>query len=231
MGKNHWRDEQEWPLARTHWTHFYLHSQRSANSRFGDGTLSTHAPGAEPPDRYTYDPSRPVPFLGGSTSSQIGGPDDYAAVERRDDVLVYQTAPLEEDLEITGPIRLELFASSSAVDTDFMAKLVDVHPSGFAQRLCDGMVRARFREGMVNPSLIEPGVIYRYEIDLWNTSQVFFKGHRIGLEVASSAFPKYDRNLNSGEDLATGVRMLPADQAVYHDREHPSALILPVIPH
>jgi hypothetical protein len=112
-----------------------------------------------------------------------------------------------------------------------MAKLVDVHPSGFAQRLCDGMVRARFREGMVNPSLIKPGVIYRYEIDLWNTSQVFFKGHRIGLEVASSAFPKYDRNLNSGEDLATGVRMLPADQAVYHDREHPSALILPVIPH
>jgi hypothetical protein len=231
MGENRWRDEGEWPLRRTQWTHFYLHSQGSANSRLGDGLLSTRTPASQPPDGYTYDPSRPVPFLGESTSSQIGGPDDYAAVERRDDVLVYQTPPLEEELEITGPIRLELYASSSAVDTDFMAKLVDVHPSGFVQRLCDGMVRARFRDGMENPILIEPGAIYRYEIDLWNTSQVFFKGHRIGLEIASSAFPKYDRNLNTGEDLASGVRMLAAQQAVYHDQEHPSALLLPVILH
>jgi hypothetical protein len=230
MGENRWRDEGEWPLRRTQWTHFYLHSQGSANSRLGDGLLSTRTPASQPPDGYTYDPSRPVPFLGESTSSQIGGPDDYAAVERRDDVLVYQTPPLEEELEITGPIRLELYASSSAVDTDFMAKLVDVHPSGFVQRLCDGMVRARFRDGMENPTLIEPGAIYRYEIDLWNTSQVFFKGHRIGLEIASSAFPKYDRNLNTGEDLASGVRMLAAQQAVYHDSRHPSALLLPVIP-
>ena len=230
MGENRWRDEDEWPLARAERRSYYLHSQGNANSRFGDGSLSTSTAQAEPPDHYRYDPSRPVPFLTDPTSSQIGGPDDYAAIERRDDVLVYLTPPLEEDLEVTGPIRLELYAASSAVDTDFMAKLVDVHPGGFVQRLCDGMLRARFRSGMTRPELIEPGRIYPFEIDLWNTSQVFLKGHRIGLEIASSAFPKYDRNLNTGEDLGTGTRMLVAEQTIYHDIDHPSALILPVIP-
>jgi hypothetical protein len=110
-----------------------------------------------------------------------------------------------------------------------MAKLVDVHPGGFVQRLCDGMVRARFRKGLSEPKLIEPGQVYAYEIDLWNTCQVFLKGHRIGLEIASSAFPKYDRNLNTGENLGTGTRMLVAEQTIYHDAERPSALILPVI--
>ena len=230
MGTNEWRDEVEWPLARTRWASYYLHSQGSANSRFGDGMLNTTPPEAESPDQYRYDPARPVPFLTDPTSSQIGGPDDYAAVERRDDVLVYVTPPLEEALEVTGPVRLGLHAASSAVDTDFMAKLLDVHPDGFVQRLCDGMVRARFRNSMSQPELIEPGQIYRFEIDLWNTAQVFFKGHRIGLEIASSAFPKYDRNLNTGEDLGTGTSMLVAEQTIYHDAEHPSALILPVIP-
>lgn len=230
MGRNEWRHEKEWPLARTEWTHFYLHSEGSANSRFGDGSLSTEAPGVQPPDRYRYDPARPVPFITEPVSSQIGGPDDYAAIERRDDVLVYVTPPLETEMEITGPIRLQLYAASSAVDTDFTAKLVDVHPTGFVQRLCDGIVRARFRDGMRNPQLIEPEKIYQYSIDLWNTSQVFFKGHRIGLEIASSAFPKFDRNLNTGEDLATGTRMVTAQQTVYHDAEHPSALVLPLIP-
>ncbi len=230
MGKNVWRDEEEWPLARTEWTHFFLHSGGQANSRFGDGTLSTARPRQEPADDYRYDPARPVPFITDATSSQIGGPDDYAAIERRDDVLVYVTAPLEEAVEVTGPVRLQLFAASSAVDTDFMAKLVDVHPTGFVQRLCDGMVRARFREGMDSPQLIEPGEVYEYEIDMWNTSQVFGKGHRIGLEISSSAFPKYDRNLNTGEDLARGTRMEAAEQTVYHDKERPSALVLPVAP-
>jgi putative CocE/NonD family hydrolase len=230
MGENCWRDETEWPLARTQWVNYYLHSHGSANSRFGDGSLSPSLPGSEAPDRYRYDPARPVPFLTDPTSSQIGGPDDYAAIERRDDVLVYITDPLEQDLEVTGPIRLRLYAASSAVDTDFMAKLVDVHPGGFIQRLCDGMVRARFRNGMSQPELIEPGKTYPFEVDLWNTSQVFFKGHRIGLELASSAFPKYDRNLNTGEDLGSGTRMVIAEQTIYHDIERPSALILPLIP-
>ncbi len=231
MGTNQWRDEQEWPLARTSWTHYYLHSNGRANSLYGDGALSTQTPPQEAPtDGYTYDPARPVPFITEPTSSQIGGPDDYASIERRDDVLVYVTEPLTEPVEVTGPIRVDLYASSSAPDTDFMAKLVDIWPSGFRQRLCDGMVRARFREGMDRPSLIEPGRIYRYSIDCWNTALVFKAGHRIGLEISSSAFPKYDRNLNTGEPLGKTSEMATAQQRIYHDAEHPSALILPIIP-
>lgn len=231
MGTNQWRDEHEWPLARTQWTSYYLHSEGRANSRFGNGSLSTTIPGTdEPYDSYSYDPARPVPFITEPTSSQIGGPDDYAAIERRDDVLVYVTDPLTEDIEVTGPIRLDLYASSSAPDTDFMAKLVDIWPTGFTQRLCDGMVRARFREGMDRPSLIEPGRIYHYSIDCWNTSQMFKVGHRIGLEISSSAFPKYDRNLNTGAPLGMTTEMTVAEQRIFHDEEHPSAVVLPIIP-
>jgi uncharacterized protein len=167
MGINEWRDEDEWPLSRAQWTSFYLHSGGYANSRFGDGALSARNPQAEPHDSYHYDPAHPVPFITDPTSSQIGGPDDYSAIERRDDVLVYVTEPFKEEVEVTGPIRVDLYASSSAPDTDFMVKLVDVWPSGFVQRLCDGMVRARFRDGMDRPSLIEPGKIYHFLIDCW----------------------------------------------------------------
>ena len=231
MGRNDWRDEQEWPLARTQWTRYYLHSGGRANSRYGDGSLSPTAPTAdEPADGYHYDPARPVPFLTEPTSSQIGGPDDYAAVERRDDVLVYVTEPLAKDVEVTGPIKVELYAVSSASDTDFTAKLTDVWPNGFVQRLCDGVVRARFREGMDTPSLIEPGKVYQYTIDCWNTAQVFKTGHRIGLEIASSAFPKYARNLNTGAPLGMTSEMAVAEQRILHDGDHPSAVILPIIP-
>ena len=140
------------------------------------------------------------------------------------------TEPLVEDVEVTGPIKVDLYASSSAPDTDFMAKLVDIWPSGFTQRLCDGMVRARFRDGMDRPSLIEPGRIYRFSIDCWNTSQVFTEGHRIGLEIASSAFPKFDRNLNTGAPLGVTTEMVVAEQRIYHDEKHPSIVVLPVIP-
>lgn len=232
MGENKWRDEQEWPLARTNWTKYYLHSYGRANSRFGDGKLSTsdffNNEGES--DEYIYDPADPVPFITDATSAQIGGPDDYSAVERRDDVLVYTSEVLDEDLEVTGPVKMELYASSSAKDTDFMVKLLDVWPNGYAQRLTDGMVRARFREGMENPSLIEPGKVYKYEIDCWNTSHVFKKGHQIRIEVASSAFPKYDRNPNTGEELGKTANMVKAKQKVYHNEEYPSAIILPVIP-
>ncbi|WIG57932.1 MAG: X-Pro dipeptidyl-peptidase-like [Ktedonobacterales bacterium] len=231
MGENAWRDEAEWPLARTQFTPFYLHSAGRANSRFGDGSLATGAPTEdEPHDGYRYDPARPVPFVTEPTSSQIGGPDDYAAIERRDDVLVYMTEPLREDVEVTGPVRVELYAASSARDTDFMAKLVDVHPDGFVQRLCDGMVRARFRAGMERPELIEPGQVYKYGIDCWNTAQVFKAGHRIGLEIASCAFPKYDRNLNTGAELGVTSEMVVAEQRILHDAAHPSAVVLPIIP-
>jgi uncharacterized protein len=230
MGANEWRDEREWPLARTQWTRYYLHSGGQANSRFGDGTLSPISPDAEPTDGYRYDPARPVPFLTEPTSSQIGGPDDYAAVERRDDVLVYVTEPLAEDVEVVGPISVDLYAASSAPDTDFTAMLTDVWPTGFVQRLCDGIVRARFREGMASPTLIEPGKVYRYTIDCWNTAQVFKEGHRIGLMLSSSAFPKFARNLNTGAPLGQTSEMAVAEQVIYHDAEHPSAIILPIIP-
>jgi uncharacterized protein len=231
MGDNVWRDEREWPLARTVWTRYHLRSGGRANSRFGDGRLATDPPGDGTSfDEYVYDPARPVPFLTEPTSSQIGGADDYAAVQRRDDVLVYETEPLTEEVEVTGPIEVELHASSSAPDTDFMAMLIDVWPNGFRQRLCDGMVRARFRDGMERPEPIEPGAVYRYRIDCWTTSQVFEPGHRVCLQLTSSAFPKYDRNLNTGAPLGVTTECAIATQRVYHDAEHPSALVLPVIP-
>lgn len=230
MGENKWRDENEFPPARAQYTDFYFHGGGNANSRYGDGTLSLEMPRAENPDAYLYDPARPTPYITDATSSQIGGPDDYSAVQQRGDVLVYMTAPLEQDVTVIGPVRVVLFAASSARDTDFTVLLFDAHPTGFHQRLCDSIVRARYRDGMANPSLIEPHQIYKYEIDVWYTAQVFRAGHRIGVQIASAAFPKYDRNLNTGEDLATGTRMEIATQTIYHDNGHPSRIILPIIP-
>jgi hypothetical protein len=160
----------------------------------------------------------------------MGGPDDYRPVERRDDVLVYSSEPLAEATEICGPIRVRLWASSSGRDADFMAKLLDVWPGGFAQRLTDGMVRARFRDGIGAPSPIEPGRVYAYDIDAWNTCQVFGRDHRIRIEIASSAFPKYDRNPSTGEPLGMTTRLERAEQRVYHDRQHPSHVVLPIVP-
>lgn len=239
MGDNKWRDELDWPLPHTQWVKYFIHSKGKANSRFGDGLLTPSAPSVEHNtqkeheasfDKYVYDPAHPVPFITDMVSSQIGGPDDYSAIERRDDVLVYSTCVLEEDIEVTGPVSMELYASTTAKDTDFMVKLLDVWPNGFAQRITDGMVRARFREGMDRPKLIEPNKIYQYEIDCWNTSHVFKKGHRIRIEISSSAFPKYDRNLNTGEELGHSSNMTIAEQTIYHDASYPSAIILPIIP-
>jgi len=233
MGQNEWRDENEWPIARTRWTDYFLQSGGSANSRHGDGRLSRdeQAEGA-PSDTFVYDPADPVPFLSNhASSSQIGGPDDYAEVEERNDILVYSTEPLEEAREVTGPVRMVLHASSTARDTDFTAKLVDVYPDGFCQRLCDGLVRARFRNGFGGPEqFLEPGEVVEYEIDLWSTSHVFAPGHRIRLEVSSSAFPKYNRNLNTGGPIATDTEIVQATQEVWHDALRPSRLILPEIP-
>jgi len=230
MGQNAWRNENEWPIARTRWTKYYLHSNGHANTLLGDGTLSAAEPATEPPDKYTYDPANPVPFITDASFAQIGGPDDYRQIEQRNDVLVYTSELLTEDVEVCGPIKVRLSAASSARDTDFMAKLIDVWPSGYAQRLIDGMVRARFREGMDKPFLIEPGRAYVYDLDLWNTCQMYQKGHRIRLEISSSAFPKYDRNLNTGEALGKTTRMQAAEQKIYHDREHLSYVVLPIVP-
>ncbi len=231
MGTNEWRGENEWPLKRTQWTPYYLHSNGAAGSEDSDGLLSTDQPGSESTDVFTYHGENPVPTTGGN--NLVGapiGPMDQTEVEKRPDVLTYTTAPLESAVEVTGPIKMKLFAASSARDTDFTAKLVDVHPDGKAYNLCDGIVRARFRDGMDKAKFIEPGSINEYELDLWVTSNVFLQGHRIRVEVSSSNFPRYDRNPNSGLPFGSDVEMMPAHQTIYHDAEHPSHLLLPVIP-
>jgi hypothetical protein len=241
MGTNVWRQEDAWPLSRAHNTKYFLHSAGKANSLRGDGSLSIVAPARESSDQYVYDPANPVPTAGGPLccdSEHLGpGPRDQRSVESRNDVLVYSTPPMTEDMEVTGPVSLELYAKSSAVDTDFTAKLVDVRPDGFAQNLTEGIVRARYRESQETPALINPGQIYKYTIDLWATSNVFKKGHVLRLEVSSSNFPRFDRNLNTGELTYVDAAQQPsrnqfvsATNFVLHDAEHPSAVILSVVP-
>jgi putative CocE/NonD family hydrolase len=230
MGDNRWRQEQEWPLARTQYTRFYLHSDGPANTRQGNGTLSTVPPADEPADSYVYDPNHPAPTRGGNTLIIPFGVADQREVEDRQDVLVYTSDPLERDLEITGPIKVCLFAASSASDTDFTAKLVDVHPDGYAQNLQDGIVRARYRTSAAQPSLIQPGRVYQYTIDLWSTSHVLNPGHRLRVEISSSNFPRFDRNPNTGDTIGVNTRLETARQSVHHSVEYPSHILLPVIP-
>ncbi len=229
-GNGRWRHENEWPLARTHYTRYYLHSDGSANTRSGDGTLSTVPPGAEPPDRYVYDPADPAPTLRGNTLMIPHGVADQRSTEDRGDVLVYTSDPLEQDLELTGPIKVQLFAASSAVDTDFTAKLVDVRPDGYAQNIQDGIIRARYRSSARQPTFITPGQVYEYTIDLWATSQVFKAGHRLRVEISSSNFPRFDRNPNTGAPLGEDTRLETAQQTVQHSADYPSHIVLPVIP-
>ena len=234
MGENKWRYEDAWPLERAKSTSYLLHSSGKANSSSGDGALSTTPANSGQPDTFFYDPANPVPTVGGplccDPTHLPAGPRDQKEVEARPDVLVYSTPPLDTDTEVTGPITLDLFAGSSAVDTDFTAKLVDVWPNGYAQNLTEGILRARYRESRSEAKLIEPGKIYEYKIDLWSTSNVFLKGHRIRLEVSSSNFPRFDRNLNTGKPAATDSQFIKATNTIYHDKDHPSALILPVVP-
>jgi putative CocE/NonD family hydrolase len=233
-GENVWRTEQEWPLARSRSTSYYLHSGGRANSIKGDGQLSQSEPAAERPDIYLYDPYRPVPTRGGGLCCYMAqtppGPFDQGQVEAREDVLVFKTPPLELDTEVTGPVSLELWASTSAPDTDFTAKLVDLCPDGCARNLTDGIIRARFRLGTDQARPITPGEVVQYRIELWSTCHLFRRGHRIALEVSSSNFPRFDRNPNTGHRLGADAEMRRATQTIYHDRDHPSHLVLPVIP-
>jgi len=234
MGKNSWRDEDDWPLARARSTRYYLHSAGGANTRTGDGTLDNSAPADERADRYTYDPANPTPTRGGGLccdNDHLGsGAFDQRTVEERKDVLVYTMPAFSSEFEVTGPIAAELYVSSSAVDTDFTAKLVDVWPNGFAQNLTDGILRARYRNSHAHPELMKPGEIYRVRIDMWNTSNVFLAGHKLRVEISSSNFPRFDRNLNTGQDAGSSSNFSKADNVVYHDAQHPSVLILPVVP-
>ena len=233
MGDDVWRSEREWPLARTEYVPYYLHSGGNANSFDGDGSLSQEAADDEAPDRYAYDPRDPVPSVGGqamATPLIEAGPQDRRSVEAREDVLVYTSEPLTADVEVTGPIVLTLHAASSAPDTDFTGTLVDVHPDSKAIIICEGIIRARSRESVTTPTLIEPGEVHEYTVDLWETSNVFKAGHRIRVEVSSSNFPRYDRNPNTGHRPGMDAETHVAEQTVYHDRRRPSHIALPVIP-
>ena len=239
LGSNTWRQERDWPLARAKTTRYYLHAPDSlaatspAGSQRSAGTLTIILPRAEKPDAYVYDPNDPVPTIGGSLcceplKSGIGI-QDQQAVEARGDVLVYTTPAFAKDTEVTGPVSLDLYVSSSAVDTDFTGMLVDVWPNGFVQNLTSGILRLRYRQSMATAALAKPGKIYRITVDLWDTSNVFRAGHKLRLEVSSSNFPRFDRNLNTGEDQARSKRAVAATNTIYHDAAHPSALIVPVV--
>lgn len=235
LGKNGWRDEKEWPLPDTKYTEFYFHSNGKANTLFGDGRLSMEVPGEQPPDKYVYDPADPVPSVRGGTGARGGissDPIDQRINEKRMDVLCYTSEVLKDDVEIVGPVKIVLFASSSARDTDFCGKLVDVHPNGAAYNVCyaaSGLISTRFRESMEKPSLIEPGKVYRYEIELRPTGAIFRKGHRIRVEISSSDFPIFNRNLNTGKNPYTTTDMVTADQTIFHNPEYPSHIVLPII--
>lgn len=227
MGDNVWRQEDEWPLARTEFTDFYLHSDSS-----GGGALSTAAPDTnEPADTYTYDPGDPTPYLVDARELELGLNEDYADVHRtRSDLLLYDSAPLTEEMEITGPMTATLYASTDVRDTDWYVMLLDVHPDGKAERIQEAASRARFRNGFDHPSLLEPGRVYEYEMDMWFTGIVIPPGHRLRVAVSSALFPKYDRNLNTGGDNERDTVFVSARQQVLHTPDYPSHVTLPLIP-
>lgn len=231
LGANVWRESNEWPLAGTQLTNYYLHSAGRSNGLEGDGRLDLERPGEELPDRYVYDPLNPV---AGSLDVNLfrlaEGLKDRSPLERRQDVLVYTSALVEADLEITGPISVTLFAASSAKDTDFTAALADVFPDGYAQLIQEGIVRASLRTSDRERSLIEPGQVYEYHLDLCATSWIFRRGHRLRVEISSSNFNQYDRNLNTGGNLGTTAEAVAAAQTIYHDARCPSHITLPVLP-
>ncbi len=240
MGINEWRFENEWPLARTQFTKYYFHSNGSK-----DGWLNTELPGDEPKPalersgvtKYVYDPDNPVPTLGGNHSSphilsimRVGAVDQRPN-ESRQDVLVFTSSPLQEDTEVTGPIVVKLYAASSAQDTDFIARLIDVYPDGAAYNLTEGIIRARFRESIWEPpKLLVLRKVYEYTIELLPTSNVFLKGHSIRVHLTSSNFPLWDRNPNTGHEQGMDAEMQVAEQTIYHNEEYPSHIVLPIIP-
>jgi hypothetical protein len=237
-----WRDEQDFPLPDTQFTPYYLHA---------DGSLSPTLPHSHTPTRFSFDPRDPVPTIGGGISAadpimrpgafdQRGRPDFYGCkdtlpLNARSDVLTFQTLPLERDVEVTGPITVKLYASSSSRDTDFTAKLIDVYPptgdtpEGLAINLTDSILRARYRNGWDKSELLQPGKVYEFTFPLYLTSNVFKAGHCIRLDISSSNFPRFDVNPNTGGELGVERRFEIAQQAIYHDAEHPSCVVLPIV--
>jgi putative CocE/NonD family hydrolase len=233
MGPNEWMWENEYPIARTQYTELYFHSDGEAKSKRGDGTLTWDKPvSSEPVDHYTYDPNHPVPSVGGNNccgTPTPAGPREQNEVESRRDVLVYTSDFIEEPVRIAGPVKVVLYASSDAVDTDFVAKLVDVYPDGKGYNMAEGIMRARYHKSLEEPELLEPGKVYRFEIDLVGTSVEFQQGHRIRVQIASAHFPQFDRNPNTGKPFGTSDEIKIAQQTVYHTQAQPSHIVLPIV--
>lgn len=233
MGKNEWRSADTWPVKETVYKNYYLDSGSGANSRFGDGTLSLSMAAGASSDTFVYDPATPVPMRGGhaccSRLEISAGGYDQSAIESRNDVLVYTSAPLDEGIEVTGFLEVVLYVSSDAKDTDFTAKLVDVYPDGRAFNIEEGILRMRYREDFRRKLWMEEGEVYEIHLDLEATSNYFDKGHRIRLEVASSHFPRWDRNMNTGGNNYDESEGIPAANTVHHSPEYPSHVILPVV--
>ena len=230
LGENRWQHMSDWPPPNMRQVRYFLHSGGEANTLKGNGTLSTVPPSQEQTDTFVYDPDNPVQSLGGNNLTVDMGVQDQRPVEERNDVLVYTSEPITQALEITGPVTVTLWASSSAIDTDFTAKLVDVHPDGYAQNLLNGIIRARYRDSATTPQMMEAGKPYQFTLDLWATSNVFLPGHCIRLEISSSHFPEFDRNLNTGEAFGEGTQGVTAQQTVFHQEDRASYVLLPVIP-
>jgi len=228
MGKNIWRYTETWPPENIEYKKLYIHSIRGANSIKGDGVLDFKEPLNESDDIYTFDPMDPVITKGGRNLGILKGAQNQKDAEKRKDVLIYSTKPLEEGIEITGSVKMVLYASSSAKDTDFLVKLIDVYPRGKAINILDAGIRARFRNSEENPSLIEPRKIYEYEIELGNTSNYFRKGHILRIEITSSNFPRFDINSNLGGEGQPGDYII-AEQKIYHTQEFPTHLLIPVL--
>jgi uncharacterized protein len=232
MGANIWKSAEAWPPVGFSEQRWYLHSGGRANSAMGDGSLSLTPPETEEPDHYTYDPANPTPTIGGATlmhGSYRAGPLDQEPIERRPDTLVYTSDPLERAIEVTGPVAVTLAVATDAPDTDFIARLVDVYPDGRAIPLTDGIMRLRYRNGVDAPSAaLTPGEVCTIAIDLWATANAFLPGHCIRLEVTSSSFPRWERNLNTGQSNATTTSSRIARQTVLHDAARISYLTLPV---
>ncbi|GAC1635497.1 MAG: CocE/NonD family hydrolase [Mycobacterium sp.] len=233
MGANTWKSAPSWPLPQTHWTKFHLSGRGGIEDRKGE--LVPGAPATQPPDTYTYDPVVPVPSIGGHSccgaKSGPQGPYDQIPVEQRSDVLVYNSSPLERDTEMTGPISVQLWAQSTATDTDFTAKLTAIKPDGTVINLNNGILRTAFRDSLSDPTPITPGRPYAYQIQVWPTSYEFRAGDRIGLEISSSDYPQFAPNPNTGAPFGVDAATHTATQTILHDAEHPSAVTLPMIAH
>lgn len=234
MGLNEWKKSENWPPEGSEMVTFYLNSQGNANSVFGDGVLSTKRPGPEDhPDEFTYDPEYPVPMHGGGFCCMgrdyQPGSLDQRQIEARDDVLVYSTDPLEEGIEISGPVEITLYVSSDVKDTDFTVKLVDVYPDGRAYNLCDTIQRARYRKGYDKEVFMEEGKVYKLPVSSMSTSNYFAPGHRIRIEVSSSNFPRYARNLNTGGNNYDEKEGVVAHNKIHHSDAFPSQIRVSVV--